>query len=211
MAIYLFDFDGTLVDSMPTFASVMLRILDEHGIAYGPDIVKTITPLGYAGTARYFIELGIQATEEELVAKMKRYATKEYAESIPEKPHVGDALRHLLKKGHRPSVLTASPHEMLDVCLRRLGLYGLFENVWSCDDFGLTKADPEIYRQAAKCLGADVGEVVFLDDNLGALKTAKSAGMRVYGVYDPTSRDLAAKIRTLSDRYITSFSELLDE
>ena len=25
---YLFDFDGTLVDSMPTFVSVILRILE---------------------------------------------------------------------------------------------------------------------------------------------------------------------------------------
>lgn len=27
---WLFDFDGTLVDSMPTYASVMLRILDDN-------------------------------------------------------------------------------------------------------------------------------------------------------------------------------------
>ena len=46
---YLFDFDGTLVDSMPTFVAVMLRILDERGIKYGDDIVKIITPLGYRG------------------------------------------------------------------------------------------------------------------------------------------------------------------
>ena len=59
MKTYLFDFDGTLVDSMPTFASVMLRILDEHNIKYDSDIVKTITPLGYKGTAEYFISLGI--------------------------------------------------------------------------------------------------------------------------------------------------------
>ena len=29
---YLFDFDGTLVDSMPTFISTMLSILDENNI-----------------------------------------------------------------------------------------------------------------------------------------------------------------------------------
>lgn len=51
---YLFDFDGTLVDSMPTYASLMLRILDENSISYGDDIVKIITPLGYHGTAVVF-------------------------------------------------------------------------------------------------------------------------------------------------------------
>lgn len=51
---YLFDFDGTLVDSMPSFISVMLRILDENDIEYKNDIIKIITPLGYAGTACIF-------------------------------------------------------------------------------------------------------------------------------------------------------------
>ena len=32
--VVLFDFDGTLVDSMPTFVAVMLRILDENNIKY---------------------------------------------------------------------------------------------------------------------------------------------------------------------------------
>ena len=57
---YLFDFDGTLVDSMPTFVSVMLRILDENKIAYGDDIVKIITPLGYKGTGACFKEFGLE-------------------------------------------------------------------------------------------------------------------------------------------------------
>ena len=29
---YLFDFDGTLVDSMPTYVAAMLRILDENQV-----------------------------------------------------------------------------------------------------------------------------------------------------------------------------------
>ena len=39
---FLFVFDGTLVDSMPTFIGVMLRTLDEYSIKYGEDIVKII-------------------------------------------------------------------------------------------------------------------------------------------------------------------------
>ena len=42
---YLFDFDGTLVDSMPDYCAAMLRILDENGISYEKDIVKVITLL----------------------------------------------------------------------------------------------------------------------------------------------------------------------
>ena len=63
---YLFDFDGTLVDSMPYFIGVMLRILDENNIKYEKDIVKIITPLGYRGTAEYFKKLGLQGSVEEI-------------------------------------------------------------------------------------------------------------------------------------------------
>ncbi|MBQ4516846.1 MAG: HAD family hydrolase [Clostridia bacterium] len=82
---YLFDFDGTLVDSMPTFVSVMLRILDENNVKYEEDIVKVITPLGYVGTAEYFKNLGVPMTEEEMVRLMNRYAYDEYIYNIPAK------------------------------------------------------------------------------------------------------------------------------
>ena len=36
---YIFDFDGTLVDSMDTYVGVMLSILDKNGIKYKNDIV----------------------------------------------------------------------------------------------------------------------------------------------------------------------------
>ena len=37
---YLFDFDGTLVDSMPYYVAAMLRVLDEGSIPHGEDIVS---------------------------------------------------------------------------------------------------------------------------------------------------------------------------
>lgn len=209
MKTYLFDFDGTLVDSMPSYISVMLRILDENGIKYSDDIVKIITPLGYNGTAKYFIGLGVKASAEELTAKMTAYATKAYAEEICAKDGVIESLRALKARGDSLNVLTASPHTMLDPCLKRIGIYDLFDNVWSCDDFGTTKADPEIYKAAAKRLGVNVGEVIFLDDNYNADKTAKEAGMVVYGVYDLSSEEFTDEIRLVTDKYIVNFKELI--
>ena len=207
---YLFDFDGTLVDSMPTFASVMIRILDEHNIKYGDDIVKIITPLGYRGTAEYFRTLGISKPTDELVALMNSYARLEYENTIGAKRGVIDTLRKLRDGGASLNILTASPHIMLDPCLKRLGIFELFDNVWSSDDFGTTKANPEIYRMAAERLGRKVGEVIFVDDNIGAVSTAKRAGMIAYGIYDDSSADLIDKMHEASDRYVMTFFELLD-
>ena len=211
MKYYLFDFDGTLVDSMPTYGAMMIRILEESNVPYPENVVKIITPLGFKGTAEYFRNtLGHPLSAEELLWKMYRYAYEAYATSIPAKEHVEQALALLKKRGASLSVLTASPHKTLDVCLTRLGLTAYFDNVWSCDDFSTTKADPAIYRMAAERMGAAVEEVLFLDDNYHADKTAKEAGMRVCGVFDPSSMEYEAQMRELCDFYIRDFSALPD-
>lgn len=210
MKYYLFDFDGTLVDSMPTYISVMLRILDENGITYGDDIVKTITPLGYVYTAKYYRSLGLDLPEEAIIALMHQYAVHEYTWNVPAKDNVITVLKALKNRGCQLNVLTASPHAALDPCLKRLGIWDLFTNVWSCEDFGTSKADPGIYHMAAEKMGAPVQDVLFLDDNYNADKTAKDAGMQVCGVYDASSAEYADEIRAVADYYIHNFAELLD-
>jgi FMN phosphatase YigB (HAD superfamily) len=89
-------------------------------------------------------------------------------------------------------------------------MWDLFDNVWSCDDFSTGKANPEIYVKAAERMGTTVDKVLFLDDNLNADKTAKSAGCIVCGVYDDSSKDSVDDMKELMDYYIYDFSELLE-
>ena len=207
---YLFDFDGTLVDSMPTFISAMLRILDENGISYDSDIIKIITPLGLNGTAEYYInQMGVKMSKERLMGIMKDYMMDAYFHTIPAKANVPEVLRELKARGASLNVLTASPHITLDACLKRLGLWELFDNIWSCDDFNTTKADPQIYVRAAEKMNTTVENVLFLDDNLNADLTAKAAGMQVCGVYDDSSKDFVEQMKAANDYYIYDFQELL--
>lgn len=210
MKTYLFDFDGTLVDSMPVYASLMLRLLDENNVSYGDDIVKIITPLGFKGTAKYFVEMGLNLSEEKLIELMNKYAYYEYANNIPSKNNVVKVLKKLKDEGASLNVLTASPHATLDICLKRIGIYDLFDNVWSCDDFNTTKADPEIYKMAAEKIGEKCENILFLDDNFNADKTAKSAGMKVCGVFDKSSEEYVEEMKNLCDFYIYDFEELIN-
>ena len=209
MNTYLFDFDGTLVDSMPTYVSLMLRILDENNIPYGDDLVKIITPLGFTYTAKYFVEMGLDMEETDIIALMNKYAVDAYSNTVPAKDGVIETLKELKARGCDLNVLTASPHTTLDPCLKRLGIFDMFTNVWSCEDFGITKSDTKIYELAAEKIGKPVQEIIFLDDNFNADKTAKEAGMTVYGVYDDSSKEFEKDIRAITDKYIYNFKELL--
>ena len=206
---YLFDFDGTLVDSMPTFVSAMLKVLNDYNVPYGDDIVKIITPLGYKGSAEYFQSLGLKLSTEEIIALVSDFARREYKYNIQLKDGVYETLVALKNQGASLNVLTASPHDMLDPCLKRVGVYELFDFVWSCDDFSTSKADPNIYKLSAEKIGKPVGDIIFLDDNYNACKTAKSAGMKVYGVFDSSSEDYVEEMKILTDKYVFNFRELI--
>ncbi len=206
---YIFDFDGTLVDSMPSWAEKVLNILRECGVEYPADIINTVTPLGDRGTAEYMRDvLGVPLSLEEIFRQMDEYALPKYRDEIVLKEGVREYLARLRRAGCTLHVLTASPHKMVDPCLKRLGIFDWFDNVWSTDDFGMVKSDTRIYLAAADRIGADVSDAAFFDDNLMAIRTARAAGMYAVGVYDASSDALVEEIRAAADLYVRSMSEL---
>ena len=61
----------------------------------------------------------------------------------------------------------------------------------------------------AQKLNVNVKDVLFLDDNLNANLTAKSAGMKVCGVFDESSVDYIEQMKSICDFYIYDFEQLL--
>ena len=210
MSTYIFDFDGTLGDSMPYFSESVLTALKQNNIDYPEDIIKIITPLGYKGSARYFIEeFGLPYTEEELISSMHETLYIAYRDKIILKPGVEEYLKKLREEGHALYVLTASPFRMVSAVLKRCGVFDLFEKVWSCEDFNMTKGDPEIYRVAVKRAGSRMEDAFFFDDNLEAIRTAVSAGIYTIGVYDKVSEEYLDEIKEIANRFIYSFEEMM--
>ena len=205
----IFDFDGTLVDSMPTWAGVHIKMLEDCGIAVPDGFVEMITPLGNINASKHTISLGVDMQLDEYLDKISKTLYYEYLHNIPLKKNVSEFLNSLCKAGHKVSVLTASPHLYVDECLEKLGVLHLFDKVWTIEDFGLTKAQPEIYIEAARRLNTSVSECVFFDDNMTALQTAGLAGMITVGVFDNTSRKNADKIKEFADYYITEYPKEL--
>lgn len=207
---YIFDFDGTVADSMDMWSHKMLSILDESGVSYPDDIIKTITPMGDRGTAKYFVEkLGVNMTVDEIERQMNATALHAYTYTIQAKDTAAETVKQLKKEGFPTAILTASPHSMVDVCLKRLGLFEYFDYVWSCDDFKTTKTDPEIYAKISEIMSAEPSRCVLADDNINALTTAKAAGWQTIGVFDKSSADDEKEIQKITDIYVRNLAELL--
>ena len=119
---FLFDFDGVLVDSMTMWARAVIELLEKNGVSYPGNLIEIVTPLGNEKTADYLITLGLDMSAEDILKYIGDIAVREYTYNIPAKKGVKEALELLKNKGYSLNVLTASPHPVFDICLKRLEL-----------------------------------------------------------------------------------------
>lgn len=206
---YIFDFDGTLVDSMDYWAGRHIQVLKNAGIDCPDNFVETITPLGNLKASEYTISLGLQVSLEEYLSNLNKILFEYYSKEVALKPNVLSALKFLKVNGNKLNVLTASPHFYVDVALKRLGIYDFFDNVWTIEDFDCTKDQEIIYEKTAERLEEKIENCVFVDDNYIAIKTAKSAGMKTVAIYDATAQNLVQSLKNLADKYFYDFKEFI--
>ena len=207
----IFDLDGTLIDSMPYYADAITNVLKTRGISYNQrEIVQDVTTLSRVEIAKYLIaQFNVNTTAEAIVAEIDQNCLAAYRAVIPAKEGVVETLFELSRAGYVLSVLTATPHPLVDECLIRLNIYDCFAHVWSCSDFQMSKNIPDIFYAVAERLGVKTNDCVMLDDNIDALTNAQKAGMYTVGVYDLSSAQLSNRMEGLFDGYIHRFTEIL--
>ena len=205
---YIFDFDGVLADSMPVWAGIYVNLLADNGLKIPHEMVKEITPLGNTGAARYCVEHGLNMSEDEILSYALSNFKKAYSTTIKLKANVKSSLINIHRKGIHLHVLTASSHSYLDAFLKKEGIWDLFDNVWSTEDFSLNKSETEIYKQIANKLQVNISACTFFDDNIVALSTASAAGMVAVGVYDSSSECFKEQIQKITSDYIYDFSQI---
>ena len=210
MKAVVFDLDDTLVDSWSRFDGAMLPVLDEEGIAYDKeDMIAKMHPQGVPPTAALFCEMGVPGTVEEVTRRLEERMYREYAHRIRLMPGAEAYLRRLREEGARLFVLTASPHSVTDPCLRNNGVFDWFERVWTVEDYGMGKSNPELFLRVVGDIGLSAEEILYYDDNPVAVVNAAAAGMQVCGVLCPHTPQNAARIPEVAEKYITSFEAIV--
>ncbi len=186
--VFIFDFDGTLVDSMGMWGEVDLAMLRLHGLPipenFTEEFMFPLIPLSEEETAQFFLDYGCKGTVESILAEINALSLEQYKHHILPKRGAKELLTALHARGAKLGMVTAATMQRIVPCLARNGMEGCFDMILSCDEAKLPKTDPDIFRMALDRLGATAEEAVFFDDNLTALRTARQAGIATVGVYD---------------------------
>lgn len=207
--MYLFDLDGTLIDSNGIWAEVDRTFLARHGLPYTKEycegVAHTILPQAAVFTKALF---SLSESCEEIVNEWMKLAEGLYAD-VKLKPFTIELLQALRSRGERMAVFTSSVPEHCRCAMEKHGLDEYFERVIFAHELGMDKSDPACFRRAAQVLGVSPEECVLLDDSVKSCRSGKAVGMYVIGVYDPFFEGTKGDMPSVCDRFIQSFAELL--
>ena len=209
----IFDMDGTLLDSMHIWNDVGPKTLRSMGIEPAPDLGPRLMLMTFRdGAALCKEEYHLSESVEEIMDLTKGRVRSFYETEVQPKPGVEKFLSLLKMEGVWMYVATNTDRDLVEAALKHTGLDGYFRGILTCAEVGVGKKDsPEIYERAMRRLRGNKKDTVIFEDALHAIRTAKAAGFRVCGVYDPSAEDDQETIKSLSDYYIRSFEEMFQQ
>jgi HAD superfamily hydrolase (TIGR01509 family) len=201
----IFDFDGTLVDSMfiwDSFGEDYLRTLGKEPKENLTETFKTFT---LEQAAEYYREhYGVTLSVGEIVDGVNEMVAEIYKTKVALKNGVPEFLHDLQSKGVKMCVATVTDRPIVEDVLVSLGIRDFFVEILTCAEVGYNKEIPHIYRTALEVLGTKKDETVVFEDALHALMTAKNDGFPVAAVYD--KHELRqTEMKENSDYYITNY------
>ena len=206
----IFDLDGTLLDSMEVWSGVDQELFQFLGIPMPEDYLEVIQTMSFRVAAEYTVKrFELPYTPEELTKVWDGIVQREYADNIGLKPHAKEYLLYLKERGVKIASATTLPHHLSVPCLKRHGIYDLFDAFTLIGEVGSAKGGPEIYQLAAQKIGIAPENCIVYEDIYPGILGAKAAGMQAYGVADEASRPDWERMQAVCDGWITDYEEMM--
>ena len=219
LAVFLFDCDGTILDSMAMWLTGQQRLLARYGIST---------------TERDFAEFEHLSLEKECDAYHRKWGVEESGQALYRVFHemIAEGYRNLVapREGVRAflgaardlgvlmGVATSTPADLVEGGLSSHGLEEFFLTVTTTEEAGRSKEYPDVYdlalRRACERAGIPVprrDEVWVFEDAPFGLESAGKAGYRTVGIFDPHGRHRRERVREMADVFIDEYVELSPE
>ncbi len=177
----VFDFDGTLVDSMPMHFRCWQEALAPTGLRFDH---ATFMRWGGVTTGEIVQRLsaaqGMAVDAQGIVDRKEALVQARAHEAVPIEPVLAIARAH---RGVMPmAIATGGPRAVVEPRLERLGIRTWFQAVVTADDVTRGKPDPEPFTRAAALLGVEASRCRAYEDAAAGIASARAAGMEVIDV-----------------------------
>ena len=207
--LFLFDLDGTLVDTRQDIAAAVNHVLQLH--SRPTEDVHTIVSWVGDGLDD-MMKRAFQTDEEVFVAELVDEFRSYYGEHCTDESRLyqdcHETLAELDAQGHHLSVLTNKPEDLSREILRRLGILGFFDHVVGPDEPDLRKPNPSNLLSLVRDVGAALQDTLMVGDSRNDILVAQNAGVPSCAcTFGYAGRDALVALRPTY--FIDSWPELL--
>lgn len=207
---FIFDFDGTIADSMEVWYWVDQEFLERRHLDPPPDYGRILSSLGYLESARYVIDhFNLDERPEAIMAEWDELALRFYTSNVALKPHVREFIGKVRALGAKTSIATTLTPLLLNAALDANSARPLFDVLVTSNEVAHDKNKPDIYLLAAQRMDVPPMRCVVFEDIVPGVRSAKAAGMCAVGVRDNSGHQEMKKLRDTADGFIDGFQELL--
>ncbi|HVH10706.1 MAG TPA: pyrophosphatase PpaX [Gemmatimonadales bacterium] len=181
LATFLFDLDGTLIDSIELILRSYRHTLRAHRGEEPPDEVW-MAGLGTPLWVQFQRFTDDPAEIDAMVATYREYNLTHHDELVRPYDGVVEAVRALRRPDRRLGVVTSKMRSGALRGLRRATLEDAFDVVVGADEVTHPKPHPEPVRVALERLGAPASSAVFIGDSRHDIECGRAAGVRTAAV-----------------------------
>lgn len=204
----IFDFDGTLFDSMPIWKGIKFKYFDILGLKLTEEDLEAFKGLYLRESLILAKErFNLKESYEELFNGFFEYIKGRYLEEAEPKNDIIEFLEKLKAKGVKMGIATATGEPALEAVLKKYGMLDYFSAIYSTYTVGAAKTEPKVYDVVLDAIGTDKETTWIFEDALYAAKTAKANGYNVVGIYDE-SEMMQDELKNTVDIFIKNYSEL---
>ena len=204
----IFDFDGTLFDSMPLWKGLKFEFFDKKGLVltekdkqdFSGLFLMEALPLA---KKRFNLDESINELQNQFFELLK----EKYLEKAIPKNDIIPFLEKLQNKGVKMGIATATGEAALIPLLKKFDMLKYFSSIYSTYTVGVSKNEPVVFDTVLKELGTEKNTTWVFEDAFYAANTAKKNGYNVVGIYDKSEPE-PELLKNISDIYITNYNEL---
>ena len=186
-AAYLFDCDGTIVDSMPLHYIAWKKALGEWNCEFEEKTFYAWGGMPVVEIIRSLNEMnGLSMPVEELHHRKEGL----YYEMLGDLKGVPEVIEHVhASHGRIPfAVVSGSTRESVVKSLEVLGILDKFDVLVCAGEYAKAKPDPEPFLLAAEKLGVPAKDCLVFEDTEMGIQAATAAGMKSVKVMQPWER-----------------------
>ncbi len=185
MKAFIFDLDGTLINSLDDLADAVNLMLAKHGYPTRPlELFPQYIGEGVHKLVERALPLEARSPDEvaTLVADYQRHYSATWNNKTRAYDGITDVLETLRQRGLKIAVLSNKPHHFTKLCCDQFFPAGIFDAVLGAREDVPRKPHPQAAHELASQLGLSTSDCAYVGDSGLDMQFAVNAGMYPAGV-----------------------------